>query len=44
MGKIELLVDGKVEMTCYSEYVAMNNHYVLVRKYGKDRVSVRRSK
>lgn len=42
--KIILKVDGEVNQTCRSEFVAINNHHSLVLKYGYDRVTVERVK
>lgn len=39
--KFDLYVNGKLEMTCYNNFVAMNNLWSLEQKYGKGNVEVK---
>ncbi len=41
-GKIEIYVNNKLEMTCYNEFVALNNVDTLEKRHGKDAVVIKR--
>lgn len=39
--KFEIYVEGKLYMTCFNSFVAMNNTVSLRAKYGKENVTVK---